>query len=517
MYLLLFIIGNRVMSFETTQKFYSNTESNDMIQNSKVSNTTSPHVYITDKKFISKIINNFINDEIDTNNAIHNSPNNQHCFNRNEIIKALTNMQLSYRSEYVSGQKVNINTSHFKSALLNSMAKLNNVAIPKNLNQLDARTIDFVEMIFGAFLRDKNISDDVKNLLLKLQIPVIKTSMLDKNFFYNDQHPARHVLNTIAHLGIGIENSNNTIYKTVELIIEQLLRSFDIKMLSFSTALASLSRLTKIEDKKHQQNECITKKQTMQELARQTVLTELQFYTMDVNLPKPVQPLILNHWSTLMFHRYIQYGKNSKKWLEASGILQRLTYSFSPITNKEEWLSLKCSYAGIVNKVKTLLEETNQNKEKLFLAIRNLNKTYEKLLEKHNVFHDDAVNMLLTGEAGEESISIDHIGLREGPNDKAEKLAKSIVKELPDYVRPNTWFKVFTGTGTSVRRLKLSVIIIEKAQLIFVDRKGSKIIEKDASQFIKELENKHSCLISDHSVFDYALSQVIGNIARTKY
>jgi hypothetical protein len=472
--------------------------------------------YITDKKYISKVINNYIHDEINTNNTAHKEPSNQHCFNREEVIKALTNMQLTYHSEYISGQQVNINTNHFKSALLNSMAKLSNFSIPKSLNQLDGRTIDFVEMIFGAFLRDKNISDDVKDLLLKLQIPVIKTSMLDNNFFYNNKHPARHVLNTIAHLSIGIEDRNNTVYKTIELIIEQLLRSFDVKMVSFSTALASLSRLTKIEEKKHQQKEGLTKKQTMQELARQTVLTELQFHTMDINLPKPVQPLILNHWSTLMFHRYIKYGKNSKKWLEATGILQKLSYSFSPIKNKEEWLSLKCSYVGIVTTVRALLEDTNQNKERLFLAIRNLNNTYEKLLEKHNEFHDDTVKMLITGEVTEESVSSSLPDARENPNDEAEKLAKSIIKELPEFIRPNTWFEVFTGTDTPVRRLKLSVIIIEKARLVFVDRKGTKVIEKDANLFLKELKKQKSRMIADYSVFDHALSQVIGSIARKK-
>jgi len=504
------------MSFETTQKLCVDIESNNMIQNNTVSSATNPHVYITDKKFISKVINNFINDEVDTNDAINNSPNSQHCFNREEVIKALTNIQLTYRSQYVSGQKVNINTDHFKSALLNSMAKLDKVAIPKNMNQLDSRTIDFVEMIFGAFLRDKNTSNAVKDLLLKLQIPIIKTSMLDSNFFYNDQHPARCVLNTIAHLGIGIENSNNTVYKTVDLIIEQLLRSFDVKMVSFSTVLASLSRLTKIEDKKHRQNEDITKKQAMQELARQTVLTELQFQTKDINLPKSIQPLVLNHWSTLMFHRYIKYGKNSKQWLEASGILQQLTYSFSPINNKKEWLSLKCSYAGIVRTVETLLAETNQNKERLFLAIRNLNNAYKKLLEKHSEFKDDAINMLETGEASEESMSIAHTEKRENPVDKAEEAAKSTIKELPDYVRPNAWFEIFTSTDTPVRRLKLSVIVIEKAQLVFVDRKGIKVIEKDANLFIRELKNKHSRLIADYSIFDHALSQVIGSIAKNK-
>jgi len=491
------------MSFETTQKIFVDTKSN----------VKSHHAYITDQKFISKVINNFIHNEINDSN-IRQQITQKNCFNREEIIKALTNMQITYRTEYTSGNKVNINTDHFKSTLLNSMAKLNNIAIPKNLNQIDGRTIDFVEMIFGAFLRNKNISTNIKNLLLRLQIPVIKTSLLDSNFFYNDQHPARHVLNTISHLGIGIENKDNTVYKTIDLIIEQLLRSFGTKTLSFNTALASLSRLTKIENKKHNQKEAITQKQTMHELARQTVLTELQFQTSDVILPKSIQPLVLSHWSTLMFHRYLQHGKDSVQWVESRKILQYLTHSFTPIKSKEEWIILKTGYTGIVNTVKSLLEGTSQNKEKLFLAIRNLNNAYEKLLEKHKEFQDESNSKDTSAQINNETIYPAEIKLLETASDRKEKIAKTIIRKLPEYIQPGAWFEVFTHTDSPVRRLKLSVIIKENAQLVFVDRKGTRVIAKDAELFLEEIKQKNSRLIADHSIFDHALSQVIGNITR---
>lgn len=468
------------------------------------------HVYIKDRKFISKVINEYINNEQE---AVKHP--NAHCYNRQDIIKALTDLQLTYKSEYVPGQKVNINTDHFKSALLNSMAKLHNVAIPKSMNQIDARTIDFVEMIFGTFLRDKNISNAVKTLLLRLQIPVIKTSLLERNFFYNDRHPARLVLNTIAHLGIGIEDENNDLYKTMDFIVEQLLRSFDVKTISFATALAALSRLTDIESKKHDSNEKLIKARLTQELARQAVLTELQYYTRDVRIPGSVQPLILKHWSTLMFQRYIEHGSESESWNEATGILKHLTRSFRPIENKEEWLSLKCHYVGTLTTVKTLLNETNQNKERVFLAVRNLSNVYQKLLEKYRIYEEEAVNSLLLGESSSQGVSYSGVQHEQNrPEDERTIAAKKLINSLPEYVKPNVWFEIFTGVDKSIRRLKLSVIVKENAKLVFVDRKGVKVLEKDAHDFIKELENQKSRLIEDYEVFDYALSKVIGCIVK---
>lgn len=471
----------------------------------------SEYVYITDRKFISKIINEFIN-ENESHPAKQRPSNSEHCYNREDVIKALSRIQLTYRTKYTPDQKTNINTDQFKSALLNSMASLDNVAIPRTMNQIDGRTIDFVEMIFGAFLRDNNISNAIKSLLLRLQIPIIKTSLLDKDFFYDDAHPARKVLNTIAHIGIGVENENNSLYKTMDFIIEQLLRSFDKNLVSFNTAFVSLKRLTDIENKKQTNNEKQIKLKIRQELARQAVLTELQYYTMGISLPTPVQPLILKHWSTLMCHRYIKYGSESDSWNEATGILEHLSRSFKPIENKDDWLSLKCRYAGTVATVKSLLAETNQNKEKVFMAIRNLNNTYEKLLQQHSDYEDDTIDTPTSG--GSSTQNIDYSGTQTSrPDDEKTLLARKKIDHLPKHVRPNAWFEIYTGEDKSIRRLKLSVIIKETACLVFVDRKGTKVIEKDAFVFAKELENNKSRLIDDYEVFDHALSKVIGGIA----
>ena len=205
---------------------------------------------LEDKEYVSKVINNYVKNSSSDSSALRSSAAGKNFFNREDVLKALTNIQLTYKTNYVAGQKVNINTENFKTSLLNSMAKMNNVAVPKSMNQIDGRTIDFVEMIFGAFLRDHNISDTIKGLLLRLQIPVIKTSLIDHNFFYDNKHPARTLLDTVAHLGIGIEEIDNTVYQTINLVLDQLLRSYDKNAVSFRTALTSLQRLTTIEQKK---------------------------------------------------------------------------------------------------------------------------------------------------------------------------------------------------------------------------------------------------------------------------
>lgn len=472
----------------------------------------SGQAIVQDSEYISKVIKDFITNTDNKTTARPSSRNN--FFNRQDVIKALSGIQLSYKPEYIPGQKVNINTEGFKYALMNSMAKLNNSAVPRSMNQIDGRTIDFVEMIFGAFLRDKNVSHAIKSLLLTLQIPVVKTSLLDNNFFYDIKHPARNVLDTVAHIGIGIEDSNDTVYKTMELIIEQLLRSFEQNTVSFRTALASLKRLTDIEQKKQKQNEQQTRQQILHEHARQIVLTELQFHTMSIKIPKPVQPLILNHWSTLMFYRYIKFGKNSEQWNEATDLLNLMIQTLKPVSSKEEWMSMQNIHMGIVNTIKELLADTNQNKEKVFMAVNNLKNTYRKILTESEYFEETDIpeNTHHTLE----SIPAPDTDKGPSPIDVKIETARVKIENLPEQVKPGTWFEIYTGKDHPVRRLKLSVIIQEDARLVFVDRLGIKVLEKDAEEFTKELANNLSSMLDDHSVFDHALSQVIHSISSSK-
>ncbi|MDH5765928.1 MAG: DUF1631 domain-containing protein [Gammaproteobacteria bacterium] len=478
---------------------------------------TSDDRYISDPEYISKIINQFIlsEDQNKSNQQASKAQNSQQ-YNRDNVIDALTSLQLSFKPKYIPGQTVNINTDEFKSALINSMAKMDKVSIPKTMNQIDSRTIDFVEMIFGAFLRDKNISDAIKDLLLSLQIPIIKTALIDKKLFNNEKHPARHVLNSIAHIGIGIETKDNPTYKTIQYIIDQLLHSYDRNIEIFKTAMTALARLENIENSKHEKTEKETQHLIKMEHGRQLVLKELQYHTLNISIPDAIQPLILSHWSSLMFSRLMNHGKDSIEWREAIGILRLLMKSLRSIESRDDWIALRSIYKGIVNSIRSSLSNTLQNKEKIFIATSNLNNYFFKKLsesefksdpDKINDNETTPVNIIeLFNDKEFDDFSINQTESR-------TEYCKELLTKQSDIIKIGNWFEVFTDYNHPLRRLKLSILMEDEARLIFVDYMGNKVIEKNLETFITELKNDQSRLINDHSIFEYALSMVIISIA----
>ncbi|MDH5483988.1 MAG: DUF1631 domain-containing protein [Gammaproteobacteria bacterium] len=466
---------------------------------------------LKDPEHVKNVINRFINGESEGSDnrasMAQAASGGKQFHDRRDIIKALTQLQLSYKPEYTPGEEININNDDFKRALLNSMAKIGNASITKSLNEIDGKTIDFIEMIFGAFLRDQNISDAMKSLLLSLQVPLIKVAMLDKKLFSQEKHPARYVLDTIAHIGIGIDDKESTLYKTMELIADQLLNNFDQNIASFNNALNALSRLRTIEQKKHDQKEAETQKQIIKEHARQLVLSKLQQQTKNKDIPNAIKPLILKQWSTLMFYHYVKEGSDSEQWNEAIELLKQLVQSVQPIKSKDQWNWLSNNATSLVEKIKEQLYATQLDKDSVDTSIQMLAKAHQQRLSEINF--DDIEEAIL-----DEEPDLDDI-IDEGPEIEQPQTAspREQLARLPGEVKQGVWFEVFNGEERAVRRLKLSVLLFEEAKLIFVDRVGDKVLEKDALTFKDELDNGQSRIIADHSVFNHALGQVIASLS----
>ena len=73
--------------------------------------------------YMSKLVGEYIyKPEEDARKTSASVPRGQKFFARDDVILALSKIQLGYRPEFKQGQSVNINTNAFKTTLLNQMA-----------------------------------------------------------------------------------------------------------------------------------------------------------------------------------------------------------------------------------------------------------------------------------------------------------------------------------------------------------------------------------------------------------
>jgi len=474
------------------------------------------------KQDISRIVNEFMTggmtitgDEIELPESFLRVPTKQdlegkNCYERKEVLKALSNLQRKLTSlqdftDCLTAEKI-------KQELLADISKEHGGVVDKNVNLLDERSIDFVGMMFGAITDDDTVSELMTNLIYQLQIPVMKIAMSDSSLFENDDHPARVTVDLLAAAGKGINQKEDHLYNELEEIVDLILNNFDVDITAFEKAKEKLDEIINKEEQATKETERKQQKQILQAHAKNIVINQLKMVTCNKQIPNQVRPLVLKNWSTLMLNRYIRYGRESAQWVESVMLLKLLLKCIQPIQFPSQYNLVKSNHMALIEAVNDELYQTQQNKNEIADQIATLKSHFIKMLDDYGYKIVDENNEEITeaeliDESGDDSEEeLLHI-------QQQTEIAKQKISLLASTNKPGVWYELYNGEDKPVRRLKLSVILTDAAQLIFVDRKGVKVIEKDAEDFARELEENRSRVLADHSTFDHALGNVIKALA----
>ena len=420
-------------------------------------------------------------------------------FGHQEIIHALSNLQGLPQFNQPGGER--IDSEAIKQAVLAEIAKTSGGAVTKRINTIAEKTIDFIELIFDAIVDDEDISDTIKTLLLRLQIPIIKASMADQEFFIYDDHPARLLLDTVADVGIGITDHTDEMFKHLDKVVSTILGEYDLTTETFQTALDNLNAIIEGEETKARAIEEEEQQQLLRKHARATVLKSLRATTTGKTLPEGVHPLILKRWPTLMFNHYLSNGKENDDWINLVLALRHIVDSVQPVTSAEHLAKLIADKDALFEQTEDYLNSASKSKK----DVRNTMDIYRETVQLHI---DDA------------NFSEEEVTVAEETISQAEPVEEAPIEEedigdkptLPSNIMPGMWFQIYMGEDRAARRCKLSVIILEDANLMFVNHKGELVAEKSFDEFKDEIASNKSSVIMGHSAFDHAFKAVINRL-----
>lgn len=366
--------------------------------------------------------------------------------------------------------------------------------ITAGLDQLVERSIEFVELVFDDIIDNKNISNKIKVLLLRLQIPIVKVSIHEQEHCIDSDHPAIILLNIIADTSTGKVKYTSDIYILIDKIITNILAEHKLTTGTFQSALNIFSIYLTKQSTSTDAKETKEKSLAQRNFARTTTLTSLRTATVGKILPVEVHSLILKRWPTLMFNHCLANGRDNSEWTMIMLTLRQIIDSVQPITSP------------------TRLEKIKQTKDDLFRQTENFLHIYVSS-------NQDIKNVMSAYKATvhRQISSATHIGDKvaasvknsskakpdNGSSNKSEGFNRAPIS--PDVI-PGMWFKLYMGKGKSSRRCKLSVILDEDTRLMFVNHKGELVVEKSFDEFNAEMANKTSKIIMDNSLFDNTLN-----------
>ncbi len=390
--------------------------------------------------------------------------------------------------------------------------------LDREVSEEEEKIIDFVNQIFQAILDDEALSDALKALMSRLQIPIIKLALLDFAFFQHPQHPARELLNTMTTLGVGIEDKQEPLFKKLQSIVGRICDDFDTDISPFEEALRQLRRIDLTESEQAREKEIETQREALakaqRSAAKRAVVSTLNRHMKERDLPDEAMQFILKCWAPYMGMIYLREGTDSESWSQSVYALRRIIEAAQPQRTRVEIEGIIGSAEQFFRQIKDQLTRSSLFHEGQEGIIAGAKDWFKGLVHKvSNRRAEPGQEAEAEGAPQEPVPPLEELlpPEEEVPDEQAQVL-EQLLQSIPEEVKPGAWFEIYRGESRARRRLKLSAILEDTGQLLFAERTGQGALEVDLEGFLCDLREGRTKLIDDNHRFDRALSMVIGNI-----
>lgn len=354
------------------------------------------------------------------------------------------------------------------------------------IKESDEAAIDVISMLFEFILEDRSLPDAMKALLARLQIPMLKVAILDKEFFSRKNHPARRLLNNMAQAAVGwtekAGRADGGLYARMESIVERILDRFedDVELFGelneeFSQFLEREAQGRELAEKRVAQ---VTQGKEQLKQSRRRVDDEIrQRLSGRGAVPQVVADLLQDGWKDVLLLILLRQGDEDGQWQDALDLMDRLLWSVQPKTDPEQRQELLQEMPGLLKALRNGLNEISYDQHRMAGLFKDLQACHVDCLK--GVDPAASVPVLeLPPESGAlpaapaaatpPGEASDAEGEEAAPQDEFVKRAE----ELP----LGTWLEVTEESGERFRA-KLSWRSKVTGTCLFVNRKGMKVAE----------------------------------------
>ena len=410
---------------------------------------------------------------------------------------------------------------------------------PGQIAQADSDVINLVAMLFDFILEDRQLHPVMKSLIGRLQIPVLKVALSDRNFFNRGGHPVRKLLNELALAAIGWtekrEGARDPLREKIAEVVDRVLEEFTTDTTLFEELLEDFGHFMDLDRRRRELVEQRLKDaeegRAKHERASQLATEVIDAQTAGRNIPEAISQLLKEPWTRYLQWLALRAGEGSEPWQEACEVTARLVWSVDPSPVSEHTRTdLLRSIPSIVDDVRKALQEISWDPFATDTVIRDL-----------ELAHVDVLQRLVTapveepGPAPDQEPQAEPAGepearqpaTAERPPETAVEAgdarpeAEAVAPSVPeawlaraDQLTVGSWVEM---TGEDLRvRCKLAAFIRATGKYIFVNRSGAKVAEYHREDLAEALQAGVITMLDDGLIFDRALESIIDNLRHNR-
>ncbi len=382
-------------------------------------------------------------------------------------------------------------------------------------SQIETVMIDAVAMLFDYLFEDQAIPEHLKQMIAKLQVPVLKIAILDRGFFTQRDHPARRVLDMIAALAVqpaGKEGKVDPLQAEVEIIIEKIINEFDQDASVFEQACGALAEL---QAKREQELEvgmadgvAEILRAERSEMAETVVRDHIRRALAEQPSAETIAFFLRDHWAPLLIREYIEEGETSPHLSAHIETMRELLWS---VQNKPDM----DSRLMMVRILPGLLKRLREGVDKVGMSAEAVEKFFAGLV----TLHANAVRpSSLTVPLPEAEAVLDDLPSSESDVENASMNDPRYAEPLPEIEDEYTLcaqslqkgdrlqFRHDDGSASWVQVVWVSGL---KGNYLFADMNGHNMFSISPHRLADKMRSGYAVLTGRESVTESAFSKLI--------
>lgn len=443
---------------------------------------------------------------------------------RDELLSLLSHIQQHQLLTQTNADTIS-NAPDIRAAIKQILLTGQEQGSPKSIQQPDEDIINLVAMFFDFVLDDRNLPIPIQALLARVQIPVLKVALKDKAFFNNSHHPARCLINEIANASIGWSEANkhtqDHLLEKISAIIQTIHDEYASNSNIFEEQLAEFRAYLKQENRKASLIEkrvseaAVGKAKT--DHARDLIQHLLDERLQGKKLPGIVPEFLNQQWKQVLLLTQLREGEQSTKWLEAVQTMDDLIWCSQAHDDKKSSERLEHLLPSLYERLQQALQLVSVSPADTKAILAKLQETHQKIINNH--LDDIEFNTAKTTNLPDRNIKKEkawqEMTAVERQQAKHRKLEYAFIKAA-EKMAIGTWLEFSNSNNQSSSRCKLTAKVDVSDSYIFVNRFGSKVMEKDRKQFAYELQRKRIKVLEKSPIFDRAVSRISNNLRQLK-
>ena len=244
-------------------------------------------------------------------------------------------------------------------SMTNVLKELKTSNVGQSMGQVDSMTLDIVSMLFDELFSDAKVPIALKGIIGRLQLPMLKVALKDKDLFTKKEHPARKLLDTLGQIGYRLPadfDESAPLFKRLEGMVQRIVDGFQESTEIFDTVRGELEEIIAEYDAKIAEE--MKKEQARLERAEKLALAksvaehEISKRVEGKGAPKPVVDFLVQQWIKYLIILYARGGE-TEEFKAALETVDQLLWSLEPKVTVEDRRKLASSIPKILKGVRT--------------------------------------------------------------------------------------------------------------------------------------------------------------------